>query len=78
MASPTAHRAATRISGHTETLEGRGHRLEAPAAGIDRLKMAIEAIGYSDRAVDMPAVSDIPADCAVVADLGPRSTYVAR
>ena len=37
--------------------------------------MAIEAIGYSDRALDMPAVSDIPADCAVVADVGPRSTY---
>ena len=37
--------------------------------------MAIEAIGYSDRALDMPAVSDIPADCAVVTDVGPRNTY---
>ena len=61
--------------GHTETLEGPVATLEAPATGIDRLTMAIEAIGYSDRALDMPAVSDIPADCAVVADLGPRSTY---
>jgi ABC-2 type transport system permease protein len=61
--------------GHTETLEGAVTTLEAPAGGIDRLTMAIEAIGYSDRAVAMPAVSDIPADCAVVADLGPRSTY---
>ena len=61
--------------GHTETLEGAVTTLEAPAGGIDRLTMAIEAIGYSDRALAMPAVSDIPADCAVVADLGPRSTY---
>ena len=61
--------------GHTETLEGAVTTLEAPATGIDRLTMAIEAIGYSDRALDMPAVSDIPADCAVVADVGPRNTY---
>jgi gliding motility-associatede transport system auxiliary component len=60
---------------HTETLEGPVAVLDAPATGIDRLTMAIQAIGYSDRAVAMPAVSDIPADCAVVADLGPRSTY---
>ena len=61
--------------GHTETLEGAVTTLEAPATGIDRLTMAIEAIGYSDRALDMPAVSDIPADCAVVTDVGPRTTY---
>jgi hypothetical protein len=60
---------------HTETLEGPVAVLDAPATGIDRLTMAIEAIGYSDRAVAMPAVSDIPADCTVVADLGPRSPY---
>ena len=36
--------------GHTETLEGAVTTLEAPAGGIDRLTMAIEAIGYSDRA----------------------------
>jgi ABC-2 type transport system permease protein len=61
--------------GHTETLEGPVAVLDAPPAGIDRLTMAIEAIGYSDRAVALPAVSDIPADCAVVADLGPRGAY---
>src|SRR5689334_1505434 len=60
---------------HTETLEGPVAVLEASPTGIDRLTMAIEAIGYSDRAMALPAVSDIPADCAVVADLGPRSTY---
>jgi ABC-type uncharacterized transport system involved in gliding motility auxiliary subunit len=61
--------------GHTETLEGAVTTLEAPATGIDRLTMAIQAVGYSDRALDLPAVSEIPADCAVVTDLGPRSTY---
>lgn len=61
--------------GHTETLEGPVATMDAPAAGIDRLTMAIQAIGYSDRAVAMPAISEIPADCAVVADLGPRSAY---
>jgi ABC-type uncharacterized transport system involved in gliding motility auxiliary subunit len=60
---------------HTETLSGPVAVLEAPPTGIDRLTMAIEAIGYSDRAMALPAVSDIPADCAVVADLGPVSTY---
>lgn len=61
--------------GHTETLEGPIATLEAPAAGIDRLTLGIEAIGYSDRAVAMPTVTELPADCAVVADLGPRSPY---
>ena len=60
---------------HTETLEGPVAVLEAPPTGIDRLTMAVEAIGYADRAIAMPAVSDIPADCAVVTDLGPRSPY---
>jgi ABC-type uncharacterized transport system involved in gliding motility auxiliary subunit len=56
-------------------LEGPVAVLDAPPTGIDRLTLAIEALGYSDRAVATPAVSDIPADCAVVADLGPRGTY---
>jgi ABC-type uncharacterized transport system involved in gliding motility auxiliary subunit len=60
---------------HTETLEGPVAVLDAPGTGIDRLTMAIEAIGYSHRPLSLPAVSDIPADCEVVTDLGPRSTY---
>lgn len=61
--------------GHTETLEGAATTLEAPAAGIERLQMGIEAIGYTDRALALPAISAIPADCAVIADIGPRSGY---
>jgi hypothetical protein len=60
---------------HTETLEGPVAVLDAPATGIDRLTMAIQAIGYSDRALSIPAVSEVPADCAVVTDTGPRSPY---
>ena len=61
--------------GHTETLGDPIATLEAPSAGVDRLQLAIEAIGYSDRGLTMPTVSEIPTDCAVLADIGPRSAY---
>jgi ABC-type uncharacterized transport system involved in gliding motility auxiliary subunit len=37
--------------------------------------LAIEAIGYSHHALTMPTAPDIPADCAMVADIAPRSAY---
>src|SRR5215471_16858826 len=50
---------------HVETLAGdqpgRSDIIEAPADGLDRLKLALETIGYED--------------CAVVADLGAISAY---
>jgi hypothetical protein len=49
--------------------------LEAPLDGIDRLKLAIEAVGYADRAIETATMAAVPNDCAVVADLGPRSAY---
>jgi hypothetical protein len=49
--------------------------LEAPLDGIDRLKLAIEQIGYTDRAIEPATLAAIPQDCAVVADLGPRNAY---
>lgn len=61
--------------GHTETLEGPAATLEAPTAGVDRLKLAIEAVGYSDRALATPSAPEIPSDCAVVADIAPRTGY---
>jgi hypothetical protein len=66
---------------HVETLEanertGAGASvLEAPLDGIDRLKLAIETIGYADRAIAPASLAAIPQDCAVVADLGPRNAY---
>jgi hypothetical protein len=49
--------------------------LEAPLDGIDRLKLAIETIGYRDRAIEAPTLAAVPQDCAVVADLGSRTAY---
>jgi ABC-type uncharacterized transport system involved in gliding motility auxiliary subunit len=64
---------------HVETLggdqPGRSDVLEAPPDGLDRLKLAIETIGYSDRAIEPATSPAIPEDCAVVADLGPISAY---
>jgi hypothetical protein len=67
---------------HVESLEANERTgaagasvLEAPPDGIDRLKLAIEAIGYSDRAVQPAILAAIPEDCAVVADLGPHGGY---
>ena len=64
---------------HVETLgadqPGRSDVLEAPKGGLDRLKLAIETIGYSDRAIEPATLPAIPKDCAVIADLGPTSAY---
>ena len=49
--------------------------LEAPLDGIDRLKLAIETIGYGDRAIEPATLAAVPPDCAVVADLGPHNGY---
>jgi hypothetical protein len=64
---------------HVETLggdqPGRSDVLEAPPNGLDRLKLAIETISYSDRAIEPATPPAIPEDCAVVADIGPISAY---
>ncbi|MBV8507755.1 MAG: Gldg family protein [Alphaproteobacteria bacterium] len=54
---------------------GRSDVLEAPPDGLDRLKLALETIGYSDRAIEPAALRAIPEDCAVVADFAPVSAY---
>jgi ABC-2 type transport system permease protein len=65
--------------GHVETLggdrPGRSDVLEAPPDGLDRLKLAIETIGYSDRAIQPATLPEIPEDCAVVGDFGAISAY---
>jgi hypothetical protein len=64
---------------HVETLggdrPGRSDVLEAPPDGLDRLKLAIDTIGYSDRAIEPATLAGIPEDCAVVADFGATSAY---
>ena len=54
---------------------GRSDIIEAPPDGLDRLKLALETIGYSDRAIEPATLPAIPEDCAVVADLGATSAY---
>jgi hypothetical protein len=65
--------------GHLETLggdlPGRSDLLEAPPDGLDRLKLAIETVGYTDRAITPATLPAIPEDCTVVADLGATSAY---
>jgi hypothetical protein len=65
--------------GHREVLggdvPGASDIVEAPPDGLDRLKLAIETIGYGDRAVEPATVPAIPEDCAVVADLGATTAY---
>jgi len=63
---------------HVETLggdPGRSDILEAPPDGLDRLKLAIETIGYNDRAIEPATLPAVPGDCAVVVDLGASSPY---
>ena len=64
---------------HVETLggnqPGRSDIIEAPPDGLDRLKLALETIGYNDRAIEPATLPAIPEDCAVVADLGAISAY---
>lgn len=64
---------------HVETLggdqPGRSDVLEAPPEGLDRLKLAIETLGYSDQAIETATLPAIPKECAVAADFGPASPY---
>lgn len=62
--------------GHREAMGGDGATtIQAADTGVERLRMAIEAIGYSDRALSTETAAAVPADCALVADLGPRDAY---
>src|ERR1700722_8812945 len=67
---------------HVETLKGH----ETPGAGdvlvaapeqLDRLQLALTEIGYEMRGIVMTQESAIPSDCAVVADIGPRTAFAA-
>ena len=65
--------------GHVETLgagvPGASDVLEAPPNALDRLKLAIETIGDSDRSIAPAMLPAIPEDCTVAADLGATSAY---
>ena len=65
---------------HVETLRGHdvpgaGDVLVADPEGLDLLQIALTEIGYEMRGIVPAAASAIPADCAVVADIGPRTAF---
>jgi gliding motility-associatede transport system auxiliary component len=67
---------------HEETLAtrdnpGKAGTIEAPPLGLDRLRLAIAAIGFTERPLAAGSAADIPQDCTVVADIGPRKSYTA-
>jgi ABC-type uncharacterized transport system involved in gliding motility auxiliary subunit len=49
--------------------------LVAAPEQLDRLQLALTEIGYETRGIEMAQATAIPADCAVVADIGPRTAF---
>ena len=44
--------------------------------GVGRMRRALEGIGYDVRKITPASAGEIPPDCAVVVDAGPRTTYL--
>jgi gliding motility-associatede transport system auxiliary component len=65
---------------HVETLKGHevpgaGDTLQGEPDGLDRLQLAMATLGYSVRPIVLTTLSAIPADCNVVAEIGPHRAY---
>jgi hypothetical protein len=65
---------------HVETLDehdspGAGDVLVADPAQLDRLQLALNEIGYDMRGIVTAATDAVPSDCAVVAEVGPRTEF---
>jgi hypothetical protein len=67
---------------HFEGVAGHGHgegssaRVQMRAHGAGRLRRALESLGYDVRKIIPATLTAIPADCAVVVDVNPRTTYL--
>jgi hypothetical protein len=67
---------------HFEGVVGHGHGegasalVQMRAHGAGRLRRALESLGYDVRKVVPATLTMIPADCAVVVDVNPRTTYL--
>lgn len=67
---------------HVETLRGHDVRgaddiLVAEPEQLDRLQLALNEIGFEMRPLVMATANAIPADCTVVAEIGPRAALAA-
>jgi hypothetical protein len=65
---------------HVETLKGHGTSgagdvLVAEPEQLDRFQLALNEIGFDMRGIVTAATSAIPTDCAVVAEIGPRTAF---
>ena len=65
---------------HVETLRGHdipgaGDVLVAKPEQLDRLQLALNEIGLDMRAIVTTEAASIPSDCAVVAEIGPRTAF---
>jgi ABC-type uncharacterized transport system len=50
--------------------------VQMPGHGIGRLRRALEALGFEVRTIIPAMQPEIPADCAAVIDVNPRTTYL--
>lgn len=67
---------------HVETIQGHevpgaGDVLTGQPANLDRLQLALTEIGYEMRAIVTASATEIPADCAAIALIGPRTALAA-
>jgi hypothetical protein len=67
---------------HVETLRGHdtpgaGDVLVAEPEQLDRLQLALNEVGFEMRPLVMATASAVPADCTVVAEIGPRTALAA-
>ncbi len=67
---------------HFEGVAGHGHGEGASAVvqmrfhGVGRMRRALESLGYDVRKIIPATLTAIPADCATVIDVNPRTTYL--
>src|SRR6185369_1787194 len=63
------------VAGHSHG-EGASAIVQMRAHGVGRLRRALESLGYDVRKIIPATLSAMPADCAVVLDVNPRTTYL--
>lgn len=67
---------------HVETLQAHTHGdkssavIQMAAHGAGRMRRALEALGFEARKIIPATLQSIPADCAVVIAVNPRTTYL--
>src|SRR6185312_136253 len=63
------------VAGHSHG-EGGSALVQMRSHGVGRLRRALESLGYEVRKIIPATLTEMPADCAVVLDVNPRTTYL--